>query len=198
MKLAAFIRIEQTGECRESAMGRKATEIIDKLTDDHDRLLVLFAAFERLRDSAGEDARQTLVEIACTEIVIHSQVEEEHLYPALAEVMEDHLMLEQAEVEHAIVRRLVGELETMRAGDRLYNAKFITLAACVSRHIQEEQTRLFPQMDLLDLSFDALTSDIRSRRQELRSEFGMPDADGEDDDDSYRYHVVRRPHYRHH
>ena len=178
-------------------MGRKSAEIIDMLTEDHDRLLVLFAAFERLREAAGDDARQALVEIACTEIVIHAQVEEEHLYPALAEAMDDHFMLEQAEVEHAIVRRLVGELETMQASDRLYNAKFATLAACVSRHIEEEQTRLFPRMDSLDLSFDALTCDIRSRRHELRSEFGMPDA-GDDDDDSYRYHTMRRPHYRHH
>ena len=180
----------------ENAMGRKAADIIDMLTEDHDRLLVLFAAFDRLRESAADDARQTLVELACTEIVIHAQVKEEHLYPALAEVMDDTFILEQAEVEHAIIRRLVGELETMQAGDRLYNAKFTTLASCIGHHIEDEQTRLFPQLDGLDLSFDALTCDIRIRRQELRSEFGMPDADNEDD--SYRYHVVRRPHYRHH
>lgn len=178
-------------------MSRKAADIIDMLTEDHDRLLVLFAAFDRLRESAADDARQTLVELACTEIVIHAQVKEEHLYPALADAMDDTSMLEQAEVEHAIIRRLVGELETMQAGDRLYNAKFTTLAACIGRHIEDEQTRLFPQLDALDLSFDALTFDIRSRRYELRGEFGMPDADGEEGD-SYRYHVVRRPHYRHH
>jgi hemerythrin-like domain-containing protein len=180
----------------ENAMGRKAADIIDMLTEDHDRLQVLFAAFDRLRENAADDARQTLVELACTEIVIHAQVKEEHLYPALAEVMDDTFILEQAEVEQAIIRRLVGELETMQAGDRLYNAKFTALASWIGRHIEDEQTRLFPQLDGLDLSFDALTCDIRTRRHELRSEFGMPDADNEDD--SYRYHVVRRPHYRHH
>lgn len=180
-------------------MGRKAAEIIEMLTEDHDRLLVLFAAFDRLRDSAGEEARQMLVEIACTEFVIHAQVKEEHLYPALAEAMDDTLILEQAEVEQAVARRLVSELETMQAGDRLYDAKFLTLAACISRHIAEEQTRLFPGLDQLDLSFDALSCDIRARRHELRSEFGMPDADADDDDeDGYRFHVMRRPHYRHH
>ena len=44
-------------------MDRKASEIIDILTEDHDRLLVLFAAFERLRPGASDDALQTLVEI---------------------------------------------------------------------------------------------------------------------------------------
>jgi hypothetical protein len=180
-------------------MGRKASDIVDILTEDHDRLLVLFAAFERLRQGASDDARQTLVEIACTEIVIHLQVEEEHLYAALAETMDDLFLLEQAEVEHATVRRMVTDIETMQASDRLYDATFSVLAACLTTHIEHEQTRLFPLMDGLDLPFDALAQDIRIRRHELRSEFGMPDTDLDDEEDgSYRYHVGRRPHYRHH
>lgn len=180
-------------------MGRKASEIVEILTEDHDRLLVLFAAFERLRQSAADDAKQTLVEIACTEIVIHAQVEEEHLYTALADAMDDLFLLEQAEVEHAAIRRLVTELETMQAGDRLYDATFMVLASCVSAHIEHGQTRLFPLMDSLDLPFDSLTQDIRMRRHELRTEFGMPDTDLDDEEDgSYRYHVARRSHYRHH
>ena len=180
-------------------MGRKASEIIDILTEDHDRLLVLFAAFERLRPCAYDDALQTLVEIACTEIVIHLQVEEDHLHTALADVMDDLFLLEQAEVEHAVVRRLVGEMETMQAGDRLYNATFTVLAGALTTHIEHDQTRLFPLMDALDLPFDSLAQDIRMHRHGLRSEFGMPDTDFDDEEDGcYRYHVARRPHYRHH
>jgi hypothetical protein len=180
-------------------MGRKASEIVDIFTEDHDRLLVLFAAYDRLRQTASEDARQTLVEIACTEIVIHVQVEEEQLYAALADAMDDLFVLEQAEVEHAIVRRLVAEIETMQAGDRLFDATFTVLAACLTKHIEHDQTTLFPLMDGLDLPFDSLTQDIRMRRHELRSEFGMPDTDLDDEEaGSYRYHVARRPHYRHH
>jgi len=180
-------------------MGRKASEIIALLTEDHDRLLVLFAAFERLRQGGSEDALQTLVEIACTEIVVHMQVEEEHLYAALADAMDDQFLLEHAEVEHAMVRRLVAEMETMQAGDRLYNATFTVLAKCLTAHIEHEQTRLFPLMEKLQLPFDSLTQDLRMRRHELRSEFGMADTDLDDEDEgSYRYQVGRRPHYRHH
>jgi hypothetical protein len=180
-------------------MVRKASEIVDILSEDHDRLLVLFAAFERLRQGASNDARQTLVEIACTEIVIHIQVEEEHLYAGLAEAMDDLFLLEQAEVELATIRRLVADVETMQAGDRLYDATFAVLANCVTAHIEHAQTRLFPQMDALDLPFDSLAQDIRMHRHELRSEFGMPDTDLDDEEEgSYRFHVARRPHYRHH
>lgn len=177
-------------------MRRKASEIIDMLTEDHDRLMVLFAAFERLRQSASNDAKQTLVEIACTEIVIHSQVEEEHLHAALADTMDDTFLLEQIEVEHSVVRRLVVSLETMQAGDPLYDATFAVLASYLTTHIEHEQTQLFPLMDGLDLPFESLAHDIRSHRQELRSEFGLPDADM--DEGGYRYHVARTPYYRHH
>lgn len=179
-------------------MRRKASEIIDMLTEDHDRLLVLFAAFERLRGAGSDDAKQTLVEIACTEIVIHSQVEDEHLHAAMADALDDCFMLEQSEVEHAIVRRLVADLESMQAGDPLYDATFAVLASCLTAHIGHEQTRLFPLMDGLDLPFESLTHDIRAHRQELRSEFGLPNADLDDEDGGYRYHVTRTPYYRHH
>lgn len=180
-------------------MDRKASEIVDILSEDHDRLLVLFAAFERLHQGASDDARQTLVEIACTEIVIHMQVVEEHLHTALADAMDDQFLLDQAEVRHAMLRRLVAEMETMQASDRLFDATFAVLGASLTAQIEHDQTRLFPLMDGLDLPFDALTQDIRLRRHELRSEFGMPDTDLDDEDEgSYRYHVARRPHYRHH
>ena len=179
-------------------MGGKASDIVAIMTEDHDRLLALFAAFERLRPGASEDTRQSMVEIACTEIVIHAQVEEGILYPALADAMDDLFPIEQSEVHHLVMGRLVAELETMQAGDRLYDAKFAVLATCLSAHIEHEQTRLLPLMAGLDLPFDALAQDVHARRRELRSEFGLPDAGLDEADASYRYHEARRPHYRHH
>ena len=179
-------------------MGRKAAEIIDMLTEDHDRLMVLFAAFTRLRRYGSHDDKQTIVEITCTEIVINMQVEEEHLYAALGHTMDDLFLLEQAEVGHLMVRRLVVELETMQASDPFYDAKFAVLATYLTVQIEHEQTRLFPLMEALDLPFDTLAQDMRSRRRELRNEFGLSGAEIDEDDTGYRSHAARRPQYRHH
>ncbi len=179
-------------------MGRKAAEIIDLLTEDHDRLMVLFAAFDQMRQHASYDAKQTIVEITCTEIVIHAQVKEEHLYAALGETMDDPFLLEQAEVGHLMARRLVVELETMQGCDRLYDAKFAVLASYLTVQIAHEQTRLFALMETLDLPFDTLAQDMRSRRHELRSEFGLPGTEMDEDDSGYRLLAARRPQYRHH
>lgn len=177
-------------------MGGKARQIVDMLIEDHDRLLVLFAEFEKLRLSASDDAKQTVVEMACTEIVIYAQIEENYLYPAMAEVMDDTFPLERAQVQHLMMRRLVAELESMQAGDPFYDAKFAVLATYLASHIEHEQSRLFPLMEAMSLSFDALGQDIRSCRRQLRCEFGLHDTDV--DDAAYRHHAARRPHYRHH
>lgn len=179
-------------------MARPASVIIDMLSEDHDRLLVLFTAFHGMRENAHPEAKQTLVEIACTELVIHAQVEEDYLYPALAEAFEDQFLLEQAEVEHALMRRLVAELETMQANDRLYDAKFTVLSETMRRHIEEEQTRLFPRMLRLDMPMETLAHNIAFRRSELRSEFGMPEPEDDDEDDGFRFRVSRRSQNRHH
>jgi hemerythrin-like domain-containing protein len=179
-------------------MARPASVIIDMLTEDHDRLLVLFTAFQGMRESASPESKQTVVEIACTELVIHAQIEEEHLYPALADFLDDDFLLEQAEVEHALVRRLVAELETMQPQDRLYDATFTVLSETMRRHIEEEQTRLFPRILRMDMPMENLAQEMAFRRSELRSEFGMLDPDGDDDDDGFRFRVNRRSQYRHH
>jgi hemerythrin superfamily protein len=183
---------------QETGMARPASVIIDMLSEDHDRLLVLFTAFHGMRENAHPEAKQTLVEIACTELIIHAQVEEDYLYPALAEACEDHFLLEQAEVEHALMRRLVAELETMQANDRLYDAKFTVLSETMRRHIEEEQTRLFPRMLRLDMPMETLARNIAFRRSELRSEFGMPEPEDDDEDDGFRFRVSRRSQNRHH
>jgi hemerythrin superfamily protein len=183
---------------QETGMARPASVIIDMLSEDHDRLLVLFTAFQGMRESAHPESKQTLVEIACTELVIHAQIEEDHLYPALAEAFDDDFLLEHAEVEHALMRRLVAELETMQANDRLYDARFTVLSEMMRRHIEEEQTRLFPRMLRLDMPMEDLAREIAFRRSELRSEFGMPDLEGDEEDDGFRFRVSRKTQYRHH
>jgi hemerythrin-like domain-containing protein len=193
MKLAASRCLHQ----QEIAMARPASVIIDMLTEDHDRLLVLFTAFQGMRESASPESKQALVEITCTELVIHAQVEEEYLYPALAEAFDDGFLLEQAEVEHALVRRLVAELETMQARDRLYDAKFTVLSETMRRHIEEEQTRLFPRMLRMTSDMETLAQEIAFRRSQLRSEFGMPDPEADEDDD-FHFRFLRKPQYRHH
>ena len=87
----------------------------------------------------------------------------------------------------------------MQPGDDLYDAKFTVLGEYVKHHIEEEQNKIFPRMKKVGLDLESLGQDIRQRRNELRSEFGMPDADYEEDNDDEKPSQQTRPsHSPHH
>jgi hemerythrin-like domain-containing protein len=100
-------------------------------------------------------------------------------YPALRDALEDHAQLDEAEVEHAMAEQLIAELESMEPGDDLYDAKVTVLGEYVRHHIDEEQEKLFPKAKKAKIDLDALGEELAMRKEELRTEFGMPD---EDDD----------------
>lgn len=186
---------------RQAPADLSASDVINILIEDHKKFIQLFAEFQKIKDQADDEIKQTLVEIACTELVIHAQVEEEFLYPALREAFNEPDLVDEAQVEHALARQLIGELESMHPGDDFYDAKFTVLGEYVKHHIEEEQNRIFPRMKRAEMDLETLGQDIRQRRNELRSEFGMPDAEYEEDsdeDDEKPHHRSRPSHSPHH
>ncbi len=158
-----------------------AIEIIRILDEDHDKILELFDEFDRIRGNTDDETLQSLIETTCTELIIHAQVEDEFFYPALIEANSGNPALEEALVEHGIARHLIAELEAMQPGDHSYEARFHVLGEYVRHHINEERSRVFSQLQSTQLDAGTLAADIRHRRDELRSEFGLPDAGYEEE-----------------
>lgn len=159
---------------RKPSDSAKIPDALDLLTEDHEIVQQLFAEFEQLReDEEDEDNKRYLVELACTELSIHAQVEEELFYPALRDVLEDQSLLDEAEVEHDVAKQLIAELEAMNPDEELYDAKFRVLSEYVQHHIEEEQEKIFPKAQKAGLDLDALAVDIQERKDELRAEYGL-------------------------
>lgn len=172
-------------------------DALDILTEDHQKIIRLFDEFRSIREHADDETRQTLVEVACTKLVIHAQIEEELLYPALRAAFEDALLVDEAEVEHIVARQLIAELESMHPDDERYDAKFNVLGEYVRHHIEEEQTKLFPAIKASGMDLATLSEEILQRRTELRNEFGIPD-EGYDEDDDGGFHPHTKWRYPHH
>jgi hypothetical protein len=149
-------------------------EVIALLIQDHRKVMELFDQFHRIRKGGDSNGKQMLAEIVCTELVIHAQVEREILYPALRRALDDPEILDEAEVEHRMAHQMISELEFMDPEDELYDAELAVLCNYVKLHIHEEESRIFPKIReaLLD---DSLVQALKSRRAQLRNEFGMPD-----------------------
>ena len=99
---------------------------------------------------------------------VHAQIEEEIFYPQAREATKDNDLIDEALVEHATVKKLIGEIEAMEVNEELYDAKMRVLGEMVKHHINEEEEELFPELAKMDLN--AVGKEIAERKEELMSE----------------------------
>ena len=146
-------------------------DALSLLSSDHAELRQMFEEYRQLvDDNAGDDRRGELAGQICSALTVHAEIEEDIFYPALRERLEDELLLDQAEVEHASARDLIEQIESMEPDDALYDAKVLVLAEYVEHHAQEEENEIFPQAEKSGIDLDELGAEIAERRRELMTE----------------------------
>jgi hemerythrin superfamily protein len=139
---------------------------VDILEADHRQVEEFFDGYEELEDAS--DKEQLAVRI-CTALQAHTQIEEEIFYPAVRDAIENPELIDEAIVEHASAKQLIGEIENMKAGDELYDAKVKVLQEQVLHHVEEEEGELFPQVEASELDLDALGKKMAERKAALLS-----------------------------
>jgi hemerythrin superfamily protein len=139
---------------------------IEMLRQDHSKVKELFTKFEGAKDT---QEIQRVVETALDELEVHAALEEEIFYPAVREEISEENKINEAEEEHHVVKLLISELEGMRSSDDRYRAKFKVLAESVKHHIQEEEGKMFPEIER-SLDFEELGEQMMERKQQLQEE----------------------------
>lgn len=153
----------------------KQPDAIALLKADHDKVTELFETFEKAR---GAERKQALVKQICTELTVHTIIEEEIFYPACKGAVEQDL-LDESYVEHDGAKVLIAELEGSGPDEQFYDAKVKVLSEEIEHHVQEEEKRvegLFAQARKAGLDMDALGEQMRRRKAELMEQFkgGLP------------------------
>ena len=140
---------------------------IQLLTEDHEKVKGLFRQYEQATDA---QQKQQLAQTVFTELQIHSVLEKELFYPAVAQRgdAEEKALVDHSYHDHAVVEQLIGELRAMTPTDPQYDAKFRELRGNVLEHAQEEEERMFPdaRTDLGD-ALTALGERMQARKQAL-------------------------------
>jgi hemerythrin superfamily protein len=154
-------------------MANSQTQKQDALTlleEEHRAVEKLFDAFKRAEDGDLE-RKATLVQRACEMLTMHAIVEEEILYPAAQAALgkDDQPDVDEAYVEHFLVKTLIEKFTTMKAGDEGFDATFKVLTESVGHHVEEEESELFPELRKAGLDLVKLGERIAKRRDELQS-----------------------------
>jgi len=148
----------------------KPADAIKLLKDDHAEVKKWFKQYESLEDD-GE--KQALADQICLALTVHAQIEEEIFYPAAREAIDDDDLLDEAEVEHASAKQLIAEIQSMKAGDRLFDAKVTVLGEYIDHHVEEEEKEMFPESRDSDLDLKALGVQLAERKAELMAQAGQ-------------------------
>jgi hemerythrin superfamily protein len=139
---------------------------IAMLRSDHRKVEELFSSFDKA-SSPQEKAR--LTEQICTELMIHTLLEEELFYPACKGHMEERLLAE-AQVEHDGAKMLIIELQSGSPDDPYYDAKVKVLSEDIKHHVAEEEkpsSGIFAKAKQANVTTADLAKQMGDRKREL-------------------------------
>lgn len=144
----------------------KAKDAIAMLKEDHRRVEDLFSQFESARKG---ERKLRIVQSICAELTLHAALEETEFYPLAREFLKkDEDLLDEAEVEHASLKWLIAQLETVSPESDLYDAKVTVLKEYVSHHVKEEEKEMFPKVRKSALDTAALGATMQAAKERLQ------------------------------
>lgn len=133
-------------------MAKMDSAYLQILEEDHREIQDLLRQF----DAADDQSREKIVNDTLTKLELHTNLEEDVIYPAFRAAIGNDDLIDKAYEEHHVFTLLGRELRKMRLTDKRYVAKFKVLGDLVRRHIQEEESHIFPQAGKVAIDFGSL------------------------------------------
>jgi hemerythrin superfamily protein len=148
---------------------KEFTDAIALLKADHRTVEELFARFEK---ASGKSRKEELAREICTELKIHTMIEEEIFYAAFRGKIEDEI-LDEAVVEHDGAKVLINDIESGGPDEDYYDAKVKVLQEQIEHHVQEEEKPaegMFAQCRKTEVDMVELRDRMMARKQELMAQ----------------------------
>ena len=155
------------------------SDAIALLKADHRTVEALFEQYEK---AASATKKGDIAHQICTELKIHTLIEEEIFYPACRGQI-DEADLNEAYVEHDAAKLLINDIEAGGPDEAFYDAKVKVLSEMIEHHVEEEEKRsegMFSQARAAGLNMDALADQMRARKKTAMAELkGHPEVPAE-------------------
>ncbi|NEE01460.1 hemerythrin domain-containing protein [Phytoactinopolyspora halotolerans] len=126
-------------------MSAPTRTVIDVIVEDHREVEELFKQLESTSDS--EQLRQ-LADQVIAELVRHSVAEEQYLYPAFREHLDDGDELADHEIsEHSEIEETLKELESLDVTEERFQTLVRELISEVRHHVEDEENDALPRLE---------------------------------------------------
>jgi iron-sulfur cluster repair protein YtfE (RIC family) len=129
-----------------TTLGKLSPSITRMIRLDHAHAMSTFHGYTA---DATETRKKGIVDLLCSALEIHAQLEEEIFYPALRQVASGNPALEKAKPEHDEMRSVIQRLRDMAPSDAAYDETVALLMRDVMHHVADEETVLLPLAERL-------------------------------------------------
>jgi hemerythrin superfamily protein len=179
-------------ETKKSGSDIQAQDAIALLMADHKKVKKLFSDFDKLKEEGSDEDKVAIVDQICSELKIHTELEEEIFYPTVRNAIDDSELMDEALVEHAGAKDLIAQLEDASPDDDLYDAKVTVLGEQIDHHVKEEEGDMFPKAKKAKVDTEALGATMLKRKMELMEKMGMSADDDSEDADAKPSRAAKR------
>ncbi|MDQ3756764.1 MAG: hemerythrin domain-containing protein [Actinomycetota bacterium] len=115
-------------------------DAVSMLEQDHRKVEQLFEQYEQTGDPA-------VVQQICTELKVHTTIEEEVVYPVVArELPEGKELDKEARDEHKEVEDAIKQIESIGYDAAEVDELMQTIIEGVNHHVEEEESEMFPKL----------------------------------------------------
>lgn len=114
------------------------------LKEDHKRVSAIFEKLEPTTERALKTREELFTKLK-NELDIHTQIEEQIVYPVLKQEEETRDITLEGIEEHRVVKTLLKEMEALPVDTEEWTAKLTVLKESVEHHVEEEEGDMFPK-----------------------------------------------------
>ena len=141
------------------------------LTGDHNRVRGLFKLFKAAHEAKDDKRGQQLAEKIIRELTVHTEIEEQVFYPAIQDAGEQklHELVVEGYEEHAVVKELITEVQSLDPSDEHWHAKMTVIIENVEHHAEEEEKDMWTKVRkaLDSTKLEALAEQLEAKKRQL-------------------------------
>ncbi|WP_249777556.1 hemerythrin domain-containing protein [Herbaspirillum robiniae] len=109
----------------------------------------------------------------CSALLIHMEIEEKIFYPQVRKKIDDDDLMNESMVEHARAKDLIKQIGQLKPNDPMFDAKIKVLGEQITRHVEEEESEMFPKVKKAKLDLSLIGAELRKGQNRMREEHGL-------------------------
>jgi hemerythrin superfamily protein len=159
------LRSQVTHKMFDAVKQAKPKDAVALLKADHKEAKELYKKFFKAKTAAQ---KKELAGQLCLALSVHMRIEEDIFYPAVKRALkqQDKLLVPEARVEHASLKRLITEVEAAPE-DEEFEARVQVMCEYTTHHVKEEETKMFPKAKACGVDLKDLGERLLWRKLEL-------------------------------